>query len=172
MSVLMANSQASVQDNNGAIGITLLFQSAGRPVVVQRFDPDGRRGPVPGDVSGMYPRGGAIMAFLPSDSKYPVPRYVEITWTVPTDDFNKWAEDADHAAKGRLTPSQVSANEIEFQKRWASNPHYTKCIDLTKAITTKLVEQVHADRQNTQLKLIVTFDNSNVYVEASAYTWR
>jgi hypothetical protein len=60
------------------IGMSLLFQSAGRPVGVQRFDPDGMRGPVPGAVGGMYPRGGAIMSFMPGDSKRGIPKFVDV----------------------------------------------------------------------------------------------
>jgi hypothetical protein len=42
----------SCRADDKPIGMSLLFQSAGRPVGVQRFDPDGMRGPVPGAVRG------------------------------------------------------------------------------------------------------------------------
>ena len=41
------------------IGMSLLFQSAGRPVLVEKFDPDGEQGPVPGSVGSMSPWGGS-----------------------------------------------------------------------------------------------------------------
>jgi hypothetical protein len=51
---LLAILLASCQDDDKPIGMTLLFQSAGRPVVVERFDPDGMRGPVPGWVGPCF----------------------------------------------------------------------------------------------------------------------
>ncbi len=60
------------------VGMTLLFQSAGYPVGVARFDPDGQRGPVPGAVGGMFPKGGAQMSFMPGDSKWGAPKFVEV----------------------------------------------------------------------------------------------
>jgi hypothetical protein len=172
MSALLANVLTSGRVDDKPIGFTLLFQSAGRPVVVQRFDPDGRRGPVPGAVGGMYPRGGAEMSFMPGDSEHGMPHFVEVAWTVPTDDFDRWAKEEDQKSKGMLTSNQLTAKQAEFQKRWAANPHYAMRVDLTQIVTPELVEQVRADRQNTQLKLIITFNNDDVDIKALAYKWR
>lgn len=175
-SALMMSLLASVltfgRTEEKPIGFTLLFQSAGRPVVVQRFDPDGRRGPVPGAVGGMYPRGGAEMSFMPGDSEHGIPKFVEVAWVVPTDDFERWASQEDQQLKGMLTSNQLSTKQAEFRKRWAANPHYTRRVDLTHLVTPELVERVRVDRQNTQLKLIVTFNNSTVDIKAIPYKWR
>jgi hypothetical protein len=172
MLALLANVLASGRADHNPIGFTLLFQSAGRPVVVQRFDPDGRRGPVPGAVGGMYPRGGAEMSFMPGDSEHGMPHFVEVAWTIPTDDFDRWAEEEDQGPKRVLTSKQLAANQVEFQKRWAANPHFAMRVDLTQIVTPELVEQVRADHRNTQLKLIITFNNDDVDVKALAYKWR
>ena len=74
----------SCRADDKPIGMTLLFQSAGRPVGVQRFDPDGMRGPVPGSVGSMSPRGGKEMSFMPGDSKRGIPQFVDVAWVVPT----------------------------------------------------------------------------------------
>jgi hypothetical protein len=162
----------SCRDEDGPVGMTLLFQSAGRPVVVQRFDLDGRRGPVPGAVGGMYPRGGAEMAFMPGDSKRGMPQFVDVAWVVPTDDFDRWAIEEDQKPKGKVNKSELAERRAEFEKRWAANPQHAKRIDLTPIITPDLIAQVRADRQNTQLKLIVTFNNDKVDMQAEAYKWR
>jgi len=150
-----------------AIGMTLLFQSAGNPVGVLRFDPDGLRGPVPGAVGGIYPRGGKEMAFMPGDGKRGIPTFVEVEWMVATPGYNEeW--------------KILSSRSDKYSKSWiadveavnAKAPHYTKHIDLTLIITPTLVEQVRSNRQNTQLKLIITFNNDDVDIKAVAYKWR
>lgn len=150
-------------------GITLLFQSAGRPVVVQRFDPDGVRGPVPGAVGGIYPRGGAEMSFMPGDSGRGWPTFVEIEWLVPTREFEVWS-----AERQKKTNAERYTREgqAEYKRAWAKVPSYTKRIDLTSIITPELVEHVRADRQNTHLKLIITFNNDDVDIKALAFKWR
>lgn len=163
---------AACRADDRPVGMTLLFQSAGRPVVVQRFDPDGLRGPVPGAVGGMYPRGGAIMSFMPGDSKRGIPKFVDVEWVVPTDDFDRWAQAEDKKPKGEINKDQLAQKLAEFQKRWNANPKYLKSVDLTSVLTPELVEQVRADRQNTQLKLIITFNNDEVDIKAMAYKWR
>jgi hypothetical protein len=151
------------------VGITLLFQSAGRPVVVLRFDPDGKRGPVPGAVGGMFPRGGAEMSFMPGDSRRGIPTFVEVEWAVPTKEFETWSAERQKKSNAeRYTPE----GQAEYRQEWAKVPIYTKRIDFTSIITPELVEQVRTDRQNTQLKLIITFNNDNVDIKALAYKWR
>lgn len=56
--------------------------------------------------------------------------------------------------------------------RRAKASHHTKRVDLASTITPELAEQVRADRQNTQLKLIITFNNDDVDIKALAYKWR
>jgi hypothetical protein len=168
----MAMLLASCRADDKPVGMTLLFQSADRPVVVQRFDPDGMRGPVPGSVRGMSPRGGAEMSFMPGDSKRGMPTFVDVAWVVPRDDFDRWAKEEDQKPKGQINKDELARRRAEFQKRWTANPSHTKRIDLTPIITPALVAQVRADRQNTQLKLIITFNNDEVNIQARAYKWR
>ena len=160
---------ASCREDEKPIGMTLLFQSAGRPVVVQRFDPDDMRGPVPGAVGGMFPRGGAIMSFMPGDSKHGVPRFVDVAWVVPTSEYERWSQ-----ANSRKTNTEQysEAGLAEYRRKWAKNPHHTQRIDLTSIITPELIAKVRTDHPNTQLKLTVTFNNDEVDIKAEAYKWR
>ena len=167
--VLLIMSTIACRADDKPVGMTLLFQSAGRSVVVQRFDPDGMRGPVPGAVGGIYPRGGKEMSFMPGDSKRGMPAFVDVEWVVPTVEFEEWSR------KDQLKPKaeQYSKSGLDESRRvWATNPNYTKRIDLTKIIIPELVAQVRADYKNTQLKLIITFNNDEVDIKAVAYKWR
>lgn len=151
------------------LGMTLLFQCADREVVVKRFDPDGVRGPVPGAVGGMFPRGGAIMSFMPGDRRGGVPKFVDLEWVVHTPEFKEWS--ARDQLKSKV--EQYSAASLaEYHREWAKLPHYTKRIELTPIITPEMLAQVRADAQNTQLKLIITFNNDEVDIKALAYKWR
>jgi hypothetical protein len=149
------------------VGMTLLFQSAGMPVGVLRFDPDGMRGPVPGAVGGIYPRGGAEMSFMPGDSKRGMPAFVDVKWMVATPEYD---------AEWKI----LSSRSDKYSKQWLRDvdavngkaPNYTKRIDLVNTITPELVAQVRADYKNTQLKLIITFNNDEVDIKAVAYKWR
>ncbi len=152
-----------------AVGMTLLFQSAGRSVGVKRFDPDGMRGPVPGAVGGMFPKGGAIMSFMPGDRKRGVPKFVDVEWVAPTAEAEAWERNQD------LLPNSVrysTAGLAESKRISDQQPHFTKRIDLTTIITPQLLAQVRADAQNTQLKLIITFNNDEVDIKALANKWR
>ena len=147
----------SCRADEKAIGMTLLFQSAGNPVGVLRFDPDGLRGPVPGAVGGIYPRGGKEMAFMPGDGKRGIPEFVDIGWVVPTLEYEEWSR------KNRLKSKAEQYSEEgrdEYKREWAKNPNYTKRIDFTSIITPELVAQVRANAQTTQLKLTITFKST------------
>ena len=160
---------SSCRADDKPIGMSLLFQSAGRSVGVTRFDPDGMRGPVPGAVGGIYPRGGKEMAFMPGDSKRAVPKFVDVEWVVPTPESDIWLKNRESL------PNSVrySPEGIEESKRVAANqPHYAKRIDLALILIPELVAQVRADAQNTQLKLTITFNNDDVDITAMAYKWR
>jgi hypothetical protein len=159
----------SCKANSRQIGMSLLFQSAGRSVVVQRFDPDGIRGPVPGSVGGMYPYGGAEMMFMPGDSKQPVPKFIDVEWTVPSPEFDQWV---DIFEKKPYDERYSEEGEAALRRQWAANPHYTKRIDVTHILTPELVSKVRADSRHTQLALTITFNNSEVDIQAHADKWR
>jgi hypothetical protein len=155
--------------DNGPVGMSLLFQSAGRDVLVQKFDFDGQRGPVPGAVGGMFPRGGAQMAFMPGDSKRPVPQEVEVEWLVWTDAYLTW-DTAFNEKPGsyRYSPE----GRAEYEREWAKNPRFKPRIDLTPIITPDLLAKVRADRRGSLLKLIITFNNDQVDIKAEVEKWR
>jgi hypothetical protein len=164
---LLASVLSSGRADDKPVGMTLLFQSSGMQVGVLHFDPDGRRGPVPGAVGGMYPRGGKEMVFMPGDSKHGLPTFVDVEWMVATPEYDeKW--------------KILSSRGDKYSKQWivdadavnAKAPHHTKRVDLTSIITPELVDQVRLDRHNTQLKLIITFNNDDVDIKALAYKWR
>lgn len=164
---LLASVLSSSPADDKPVGMTLLFQSSGMPVGVLRFDPDGRRGPVPGAVGGMYPRGGAELTFMPSDSKHGLPKFVNVEWMVATPEYDeKWKNLSSRADKH----SKPWIADVEAVN--AKAPHHTKRVDLTPIITPELVDQVRLDRQNTQLKLIITFNNDDMDIKALAYKWR
>ncbi|WP_211452380.1 hypothetical protein [Collimonas antrihumi] len=166
---LLATFLASCRADDKPIGMTLLFQSAGRPVGVRRFDPDGVRGPVPGSVGGMFPRGGAQMSFMPGDSKRGMPQFVDVAWVVSTPEYEQWIKNRDSLPNSvRYSPQGIAESKLEGDKQ----PQYTKRIDLTPIITPELIAQVRANVQTTQLKLIITFNNDDVNIEALAYKWR
>jgi hypothetical protein len=158
---------SSIRAVDNPVGMTLLFQSAGMDVGVLRFDPDGRRGPLPGAVGGMYPRGGKLMAFMPGDSKHGLPKFVEVEWMVATVEYQQERE-ALNSRNDRYSDQWIIDSKRSNQRA----PHYTKRVDLSSIITPELVEQVRSDRQNTQLKLIITFNNGDVDIKALAYKWR
>jgi len=164
---LLAMLMAACRADDTPIGITLLFQSAGRSVGVLRFDPDGMRGPVPGAVGSMSPRGGKEMSFMPGDSKRGMPQFVEVAWMVATPEYEKERE-ALHSRSDRYSEQWIQDSKRSNQRA----PHYNKRIDLTSIITPDLVAQVRANAQNTQLKLIITFNNDEVDIKAVAYKWR
>ena len=159
---------AGCNEDNKPIGMTLLFQSTGYSVGVRRFDFDGQRGPVPGAVSGMSPRGGAHMTFMPGDSTRPVPQLVEVEWIVDMPETNAWWE------KHILNRSDKYSVQWwkDYKKAEAELPRYIRRIDLRPIITPELVARVRADRRNTLLKLIITFNNDQVDIKAQAYKWR
>jgi hypothetical protein len=165
---LLAILLASCEDDT-PVGMTLLFQSSGRPVVVRRFDPDGMRGPVPGSVGSMSPLGGKEMAFMPHDSKRGIPKFVDVAWAVPTKEYENWSDNF-HKKSGaeRYSPE----GDAEYKQAWAKVPGYTKRVDLATIITPELIDQVRSDNQNTQLKLTITFNNDDVDIKALAYKWR
>jgi hypothetical protein len=150
------------------IGMTLLFQCAGHEVVVQRFDPDGQRGPVPGSVGSMSPRGGKEMSFMPGDSKRAVPQFVDVAWVERTAEYTAWSSEY-HRRPAEQKYS--AASSAEYKVEWAKQPHHTRRVDLRPILTPELVAQVRKDYRGTQLKLIITFNNEQVDIKAEAYKW-
>lgn len=150
------------------VGMTLLFLNVGSAnIVVSRFDPDGLRGPVPGALGSGG--GGAQMSFMPGDSKRAVPEFVEVEWIIPNEDYLAWSKRMDSLPAQERHSQQ---NREDYQRLWSENPHHTRRIDLTSIVTPALIEQVHADRANTQLKLTIRFNNDQVSIEARAEKWR
>jgi hypothetical protein len=151
------------------IGMTLLFQSAGNKVVVQRFDPDGKRGPVPGSVGSMSPMGGKQMSFMPGDSKRGMPQFVDVAWVERTAEYTAWSS-VYHSRPVAVRHSE--AGSAEYEMEWAKQPHHTRRVDLTPILTPELLAKVRKDHRNTQLKLIITFNNDQVDIKAVAYKWQ
>jgi hypothetical protein len=156
------------RSNENPIGMTLLFQCAGHEVVVQRFDPDGQRGPVPGSVGSMSPRGGKEMSFMPGDSKRALPQYVDLAWVERSEEFTEWVKTyVRRPREEKYSPAVMT----EYKIVWAKQPHHTRRVDLRPILTPELLAQVRKDYRGTQLKLIITFNNEQVDIKAEAYKW-
>lgn len=151
------------------VGMTLLFLNVGSAnIVVSRFDPDGLRGPVPGALGASLTE-GKQMSFMPGDSKRGVPQFVEVEWIIPNEDYLAWSKRMDSLPAQERHSQQ---NREDYQRLWSENPRHTRRIDLTPIVTPALIEQVRADRANTQLKLTIRFNNDQVSIEARAEKWR
>lgn len=152
--------------DNRPVGMTLLFMNAGAySIGVTRFDPDGLRGPVPGSVGS---GGGAQMSFMPGDSQRGVPQFVEVEWTVTSPELDAW-----WGKNISNRPDKYSAKWNEDYKNAMSRvPRYTRRVDLTPILTPELIAQVRANRQTTNLKLTITFDNDQVSIVAQPEKWR
>jgi hypothetical protein len=154
--------------DEGPVGMSLLFQSTGDEVLVQKFDFDGQRGPVPGVVSA---RTRKHMTFMPGDSKRGVPSYVDVGWLIWTDEYKAWSESIEKRPEGEryiYTPE----GRAEYQREWAKNLRYERRIDLRPIITPELIAKVRADRRGSLLKLIITFNNDEVDIKAEVEKWR
>lgn len=151
------------------VGMTLLFQSAGHPVGVARFDPDGRRGPVPGAVGGMFPKGGAHMSFMPGDSKWGAPKFVEVEWTVESNELLAEMDRVLYSRSDKFSDAWMKDFNAFMKTRV---PRYTRRIDLTPIITPELLAKVRADRRGSLLRLIITFNNDQVDIKAEVEKWR
>lgn len=109
------------------------------------------------------------MAFMPGDSKRAVPKFVDVGWVVPTIESDIWFKNRESLPYS----VRYSPKGVEESKRVAENqPRYVKRIDLTSITTPELVAQLRTDSQNTQLKLVITFNNDDVDITAMAYKWR
>ena len=107
------------------------------------------------------------MSFMPGDTKRGILQFVEIKWMVATLEYDNQRK-------------TLSSRADKYSKQWiadvdvvnAKAPHYTKRIDLASIITPELIAQVRANAQNTQPKLIITFNNEDVGIQAVGYKWR
>ena len=152
-----------------SVGMTLEFMNWGKDfLVVKRFDPDGRRGPVPGGL-GPSRTEGKQMSFMPGDSQRGMPTFVDVEWAIPNKEFLKWADEVESKPPQDRYSKE---NRAISERLWKANPTYTQRVDLTPIITPELVARVRADRQNTQLKLTITFNNDQVSIRSEAYKWR
>lgn len=173
MIALLSSLLTACLADDGPVGMSLLFQSAGRHVTVMRFDPDGQRGPVPGVVSGMSPRGGKEMTFMPGDSKRPVPSFVDVEWIAWTDEYERWSDARDETRlRGEIKKEHLERMRLEQRQKWSENPHYIRRIDLTPILTPELLARVRADPHGSLLKLIITFNNDQVDIKAEVEKWR
>jgi hypothetical protein len=155
-----------------SVGLTLLFLNSGPEfIVVQRFDPDGKRGPVPG---GLGPDkderfGGAQMTFMPGDSQRPIPEWVEIQWAEHSPEFKAWADREETLPKNE-------AHNVErralYEKAWATNPTYIKKIDLTGGLTSEIIARARENSKNTNIKLKVIFKRDKVSISAENEVWQ
>jgi hypothetical protein len=107
------------------------------------------------------------MAFMPGDSEYGPPKFVEIEWMVATPEYaEEW--------------KNLSSRTDKYSKQWiddanaanARAPHHIKRIDLSAIINPRLKAEVRANSRNTLLKLIITFNDDDVDIKARAYKWR
>jgi hypothetical protein len=166
---LLAMTLSACRADEGAVGMTLLFLNVGEDdIVVKRFDPDGLRGPVPGAL-GASSTEGKQMAFMPGDSPRGMPQFVEVEWIIPNAEYLAWSKEN---SKKSSSDQYSKQNMADYKRLWNKNPQHSRRIDLTPVITPELLAQVRADRQNTQLKLTITFNNDEVNIRAEAYKWR
>lgn len=159
----------SFSGKKSSVGMTLEFMNWGKDfLVVKRFDPDGRRGPVPGGL-GPSQTEGKQLSFMPGDSQRGMPTFVDVEWAIPNKEFLKWADEVESKPPQDRYSKE---NRAISERLWKANPTYTQRVDLTPIITPELVARVRADRQNTQLKLTITFNNDQVSIRSEAYKWR
>jgi len=159
-----------------SVGITLLFlNKGGRFIVVERFDPDGKRGPVPGALgsgAGLPDSAhGKQMSFMPGDSKRGVPEFVDVAWEESTPQAE--------AALGRIPKltGKVSVEEQASRKKlldeaYALRRSYAHRINLTPILTPELLAQVRSSQSATNLKLTVVFKGEDVTITAEPEVWR
>lgn len=154
------------------VGMTLRFMNVGaHDIGVTRFDPDGLRGPVPGSLGAGG--GGANMSFkqmsfMPGDSKRGVPQFVEVEWTVESDELRA---EMDRVLYSRADKFSLAWRE-DYKQFMIKVPRYTRRVDLIPILTPELIAQVRANRQTTNLKLTITFNNDQVSIVAEPEKWR
>jgi hypothetical protein len=112
----------------------------------------------------MSPKGGKEMAFLPGTASLACRS--SSTWP-------GWLRRRNTRRSGNTwRPGRRNTLKPGTQQSTQLTPHYAKRIDLKPIITQEVVEKVRSHSQNTQLKLIITFNNDDVDIQAIAYQWR
>ena len=109
------------------------------------------------------------MSFMPGDSQRAVPQFVDVAWVERTAEYTAWSSGY------HLRPAAERYSEsgsAEYETEWAKQPHHTRRVDLTPILTPELLAQVRKDYRNTQLTLIITFNNDQVDIQAVAKKWR
>ncbi|TBO32929.1 hypothetical protein EYS42_07140 [Aquabacterium lacunae] len=161
-----------------SLGMTLLFLNmGGNSILVERFDPDGHRGPVPGflgsDAKLLTPErgGGAQMSFMSGDSKRGAPEFVDVVWSESTPQAEA-ALSRIPKLSGKVSVEQQASRKKLLDDAYRLRNNYTRRIDLTPILTPELVTQVRANRANTNLKLMVVFKGEDVTITASPEVWR
>ncbi len=95
---------------------------------------------------------------MPGDSKRGIPKFVDVEWTVTSPALEAWWKENISNRADKYSPQWNK----DYEEAMSRVPRYTKRVDLTSILTPELIAQVRADRQNTQLKLIITFNNDEV----------
>lgn len=148
------------------MGMTLLFFNTGPHTIgVVRFDPDGELGPVPGGVGSGG--GKAQMTFMPASRKAGMPKFVDVEWLVTTQEVAEAQLKRNQDYKLYSPPWMDETTRIQ-----SITPRHKRHIDLTTVITPALVAQVRANKSTTNLKLVITFNGSDVSIEAMPEKWR
>ena len=174
LATLLLGAASACQAVDKPVGLTLLFMNKGSDfMVVERFDPDGQRGPVPGGL-GAEPndvtnQGGKQMTFMPGDSKRGLPQFVEVAWARHSEAFKSWSKQMDGAANEVIYSKE---NREISEKLWKTNPRYIQRVDLTSILTPELVAQARTNPKTTNIKLTVTFRDDQVSIEATPEKWR
>lgn len=106
------------------------------------------------------------MSFMSGDIKGVVPKSVEAEWISYSQEFTNWSKNTPYWEK-----DSKENNDI-FDKLWPTNSTYIQRIDLTSILTPELIEKIQADREKTQLKMIVIFRDDKVEITAEPYKWR
>ncbi len=154
----------NAQDNK-SLGMTLLFTNKGAySIGVHRFDPDGQRGPAPG---ALGVGGSKQMTFMVGDIKHGMSQVVEVEWSIETPEIQSLRKKRDQAFSDY---SKFWMNETDRINALA--PRHISRINLTPILTTELLAQVRANRQNTHLKLKVIFTDGEVTITAAPEVWR
>lgn len=169
LATLLLGAASACQAVDKPVGLTLLFMNKGSDfVVVERFDPDGQRGPVPGALGASLTE-GKQMTFMPGDSKRGLPQFVEVAWARHSEAFKSWSKQMDGAANEVIYSKE---NREISEKLWKTNPRYKQRVDLTSILTPELIAQARTNPKTTNIKLTVTFKDDQVSIEAAPEKWR
>ena len=173
LATLLLGAASACQAVDKPVGLTLLFMNKGSDfMVVERFDPDGQRGPVPGGL-GAEPndvtnQGGKQMTFMPGDSKRGLPQFVEVEWSFEPESLRSFSKEL-FGRNDKYSPQWMK----DYNEKYQTNLTVTnKRLDLTSILTSELVAQARTNPKTTNIKLTVTFKDDQVSIEATPEKWR